>query len=170
MSRTGGNPIIRIGGTSGDYAKFVSSQAEPALPVAQQNTGLAIGNTTIGPSFWSLCRNIPGARYIVQVPMATTNVSETIEWVSSAVDGIGIDSIQSIEIGNEPNFYGTNPNVPSNLGPPDYQGVMTGKQYVSNFTKYTSAITNKIVLPQEIFQAFDTGSLPGVQDGAVYNV
>lgn len=35
MSRTGGKPIVRLGGTSADYGRFIPSQQEPALPPAE---------------------------------------------------------------------------------------------------------------------------------------
>ena len=37
VSRTGGTPIIRLGGTSADFAKYIPTQKEPALPWAEKN-------------------------------------------------------------------------------------------------------------------------------------
>ena len=37
MSRTGGKPIVRLGGTSADYATYVPDQKEPALPLAEKD-------------------------------------------------------------------------------------------------------------------------------------
>lgn len=35
VSRTGGRPIVRLGGTSADFARYVPTQSETALPVAE---------------------------------------------------------------------------------------------------------------------------------------
>lgn len=126
LSKTGGRPIIRIGGTSAyvmrhfltlapsapnlpcrDHAKFIPSQAEPALPVADANHAASFGNGSIGPSFWQTVKNFTAlnATFIVQVPLATTNVTESVSWAKAAVDGLGMQNIDAIEIGNEPDLY-----------------------------------------------------------------
>lgn len=93
-----------------------------------------MGNTTIGPSFWQLTSLWPDAEFMIQVPLATTDVNETILWVQTAVDNIASDQIHSIEIGNEPDWYssnyqGTDDNI---LGPPEWQSTFTNETYVGN--------------------------------------
>lgn len=161
-SRTGGKPLIRLGGTSADYGRYLPGQEEAALPVAEQSNYQNIGGTTIGPSFWKLCDSFTDAEYIIQVPMATTNVSETIAWTQSAVDAIGWDRIQAIEIGNEPDLYSNSFTGASGmkLQPPDYLGTLTNETYVENFTKYAAAVAAAVTLPsdQTVWQAFDVGT------------
>ncbi|KAI1324800.1 glycoside hydrolase family 79 protein [Xylariaceae sp. FL0255] len=164
-SRTGGKPIIRLGGTSSDYGKYLPGQAEAALPIAEQNNYQNIGDTTIGPSYWQLAQNFPNALYMVQVPLATTNISETIAWAQAAVKAIGLDQIFSIQPGNEADLYsntftGAN-GIP--LHPPEYQGTLSNETYVGNWTKYVTAIQKAIPsLPAErFFTAFDTSAFFG---------
>ncbi|KAJ8107790.1 hypothetical protein ONZ43_g6626 [Nemania bipapillata] len=137
-SRTGGKPNIRLGGTSPDYGKYLPGQTEPALPVAEQNNYQDIGHTTIGSTYWNLTKNFPDAVYIIQVPLATTNISEPIAWAQSAVDVIGIDKIFSLQPGNEADLY-TNTFTGASgipLHPPQYQGNLNNETYVGNWTKY----------------------------------
>ncbi|KAH9996188.1 glycoside hydrolase family 79 protein [Xylariaceae sp. FL0662B] len=158
-SRTGAAPIMRLGGTSTDYAKYLPGQKEPALPVDEQNKYQNIGFEKIGPSYWDLGHNFPNAKYIVQVPLATTNVSETVAWAQSAVKGIGLDNIHTIQLGNEPDLYADHftGKDGAKLQPPDYQGTLTAKTYVGNYTKYVNAILDKVKpLPSgRFFSAFD---------------
>lgn len=64
-----------------------------------------VGGTTIGPSFFSLFKNLPGAKYIFQVPLATNNLTGTVDWTKAGLNGIGVENIQAIQIGNEPDLY-----------------------------------------------------------------
>lgn len=73
--------------------------------------------------------------YMVQVPLATTDVNETILWAQTALDIIGSDQIHSIEVGNEPDWYSsTYVGTDSILGPPDWQSTFTNETYVGNCT------------------------------------
>lgn len=176
--------IIRLGGTSADYAKYVANQTAPALPLATDGINYDVGNTTIGPSFWALTSRFSDAEYMVQVPLATTDVNETILWVQTAVDNINSDQIHSIEVGNEPDWYSSNYQGTDDdtLGPPQWQGTFTNETYVGNCelhlspalhiyeslhmltsksvdTKYVKAIVANVDLPStQIFQAFDTAA------------
>ncbi|CAN8105796.1 unnamed protein product [Discula destructiva] len=151
--RTGGKPLIRLGGTSADYAYYVENQTEPALPRAEVYNYQDVGGTTVGPSYWDLCKNFPGAKYIIQTPMAITDVDETILWAQTVVDAIGLDAIYAFEPGNEPDLYPA-----TNLGPPTYQAAQTNESYVGNFTKYAAAIAGVVNVTQPFFQAFDTSA------------
>ncbi|KAI0105891.1 glycoside hydrolase family 79 protein [Daldinia grandis] len=163
-SRTGGTPIIRLGGTSPDYARYLPGQKEPALPVAEQDNYQNVGFTTIGPSYWDLTHNFPGAKYMVQVPLATTNVSETVAWAQSAVKGIGLENIHSIQPGNEADLYADNYRGEGGveLNPPEYQGTLSNETYVGNWTKYVDAILAAVKLPEDrLFTAFDVAAHVG---------
>jgi hypothetical protein len=161
ISRTSGKPLIRLGGTSADYGRYEPGQSTPALPKAEQNNYQDIGGTTIGPSYWKLATSFTNAQYIIQVPLATTNVSETVAWVQSAVATIGWDKIQAIEIGNEPDLYSNTFTGADGvaLQPPDYQGTLNNETYVGNYTKFAAAIADAVTLPDgPILQAFDVGT------------
>lgn len=158
--RTGGKPIIRLGGTSPDYGLYLPGQEEPALPVAEQDNYQDIGGTTIGPSYWPIAKVFPDAKYMIQVPLATTNVSEAVAWAVAAVEGIGLDQIHSIQVGNEPDLYADSFTGEGGkfLGPPDYQGDLNNETYVGNYTKYAAAIREAIDLPDHFFTAFDVAA------------
>ena len=153
MSRTGGHPIIRLGGTSADYAHYIPSQQAPALPVAQQCNYQDIGGTTIGPNYWKLLQNVPDATYVIELPLAETNISETVLWAKTAVEIAGLDRIEAFEPGNEADLYPV-----AGLGPPEYQGALTNQTYVGNFTKYVDAVKAAVNPPEPFFQAFDTAA------------
>ncbi|KAI8962585.1 glycoside hydrolase family 79 protein [Daldinia sp. FL1419] len=175
-SRTGGTPIIRLGGTSPDYGRYLPGQKEPALPVAEQDNYQNIGFTTIGPSYWDLTHNFPGAKYMVQVPLATTNVSETVVWAQSAVKGIGLKNIHSIQPGNEADLYADDFRGEGGveLNPPEYQGKLNNETYVGNWTKYADAILAAVKLPKgRFFTAFDVATHIGDyvhEDAYVFDV
>lgn len=161
-SRTGGKPNIRLGGTSPDYGRYFPGQAEPAVPVAEQDNYQDIGHTFIGPSYWELTKNFPDAMYIIQVPLATTNISEPVAWAQSAVDSIGVDKIFSLQPGNEADLYSDTftgaGGIP--LNPPQYQGKLNNETYVGNWTKYVAAIKECVPKVPEgrYFTAFDTAA------------
>ncbi|KAL6854730.1 hypothetical protein ACO1O0_005855 [Amphichorda felina] len=159
-SRTGGKPIIRLGGTSPDYGRYLPGQKEPALPVAEQDNYQNIGGTTIGPDYWPITKHFPEAKFMIQVPLATTNVSEAVAWAKAAVEGIGLEQIHSIQPGNEPDLYRDDFKGEGGryLGPPDYQGTLTNETYVGNYTKYAAAIRDAIDLPDHFFTAFDVAA------------
>ncbi|KAL7620534.1 hypothetical protein AAE478_009529 [Parahypoxylon ruwenzoriense] len=175
-SRTGGKPIIRLGGTSPDYGRYLPGQQEPALPVAEQDNYQNIGFTTIGPSYWDLSHNFPEAKYMVQVPLATTNVSETIAWAQSAVERIGLENIHSIQPGNEADLYADNFRGEGGLelNPPEYQGKLSNETYVGNWTKYVNAILSAVDTPEgRFFTAFDVAAHVGDyihEDAYVFDV
>ncbi|KAI1079018.1 glycoside hydrolase family 79 protein [Whalleya microplaca] len=169
VSRTKGFPIIRLGGTSTDYAKYQPGQKKPALPVDEQDKYQNIGFETIGPSYWELAHNFPDAKYMVQVPLATTNVSETIAWTESAVKGIGLANIYTIQPGNEPDLYANNFKGKDGvkLQPPEYQGTLNAETYAGNYSKYVEKILDK--LPNlgkgRKFSAFDVSTHFGKAEG-----
>lgn len=167
--RTGGKPLIRLGGTSADFAHYLPDQKEAALPRAEVNNFQDVGNTTIGPSYWPLTKNIPNAKYIVQLPLAIVDVDQAATWARTSAAGIGMDRIHSFEVGNEPDLY-PDPKLP----PPTYQGHLDNKTYVENFTKHVAAVAKAVKLPAgPFFQAFDTSSHFGAdkyKDATALNV
>ncbi|PNY26843.1 glycoside hydrolase family 79 protein [Tolypocladium capitatum] len=152
FNRTGGTPLIRLGGTSADYGHYLPDQTTPALPRAEADNYQDIGNTTIGPAYWELTKSFPNAKFIIQLPMAISNVSEAVAWAKSAAEIIGMDRIQAFEPGNEVDMY-----PDPQLMPPIYQGRLNNETYVGNFTKYAAGVADAVQLPDgPFFQAFDT--------------
>lgn len=150
---------------SADYAYYLENQTEPALPRAEVYNYQDLGGTTIGPSYWELCKNFPNAQYIIQTPLAILDISETTLWARTVVDAIGIDAIHSFEPGNEADLYPV-----AALGPPTYQAAQTNESYVGNFTAYASAISLAVSVPQPFFQAFDTSSHFDSSDAWIFDV
>lgn len=150
---------------SADYAYYIENQTEPALPRAEVYNYQDIGGTTIGPSYWELCKNFPDALYIIQTPMAIADVSEGVLWAQTVVESIGIDKIHSFEPGNEADLYPA-----TNLGPPTYQAAQTNESYVGNFTEYAAAIADAVGVSEPFFQAFDTSSHFDSSDAYILDV
>lgn len=70
QSKLGMNMIIRVGGTSGDFETFKSSQTDDAAlsPNPPDPRG-AVSNWTFGPSFYEGFANFPGANFTWQDPV-----------------------------------------------------------------------------------------------------
>lgn len=156
FARTGGKPLIRLGGTSGDYAKYVANQTAAALPRAEVDNFQNVGGTTIGPAYWDIAaKAFPNAQYIVQIPMATPDMEEAVRWATAATDRLGADRIHSYEPGNEPDLYPA-----KGLEPPNWQGKQNNGTYVNNFLNYCGRVRNVLGFPRGTrrFQALDTAS------------
>lgn len=158
--------VVDPGVYSADYAYYLENQTTPAEPRAEVYNYQDVGGTTIGPSYWDLCLNFPDALYIIQTPLAITDIDETVLWATSVVEHIGIDLIHSFEPGNEPDLYPA-----GNLGPPTYQGKQDNASYVGNFTTYAAAIIDAVDIPSEpFFQAFDVSAHFFFEDAYVLDV
>jgi hypothetical protein len=90
-----------------DYALYVSDQVEPVFPEPNLLFDSNVTGTTFGPSFWPLTKNFASlqATWVPQISFAVNNQTQLVESAQAAVDGIGLENIESIELGNEPNFY-----------------------------------------------------------------
>ena len=98
-------------------------------------------DSTVGPSFFQSFNNFPGAQYILQVPVATGNLSNAVAYAQSAWQEVA-DSIRAIELGNEPDLY---------ANPPSPQA------YVAQQLQFENAIMGNIsdFPTRPIFQASD---------------
>ena len=76
------------------------------VPKGQQGSGIP-QNVLYGPKYFSSFKNFPNARYIVDVPFAYNNLSNSLGFVGAAVEAIGKENIFALEIGNEVNLYGS---------------------------------------------------------------
>lgn len=74
----------------------------PSATVGQNNT-----NTTIGPGFWPVTRNFASlnAEWIPQLSLATNDFDQLGQQARAVVVGIGLENIESLEVGNEPDLF-----------------------------------------------------------------
>ncbi|KAI1093000.1 hypothetical protein F5B19DRAFT_451637 [Rostrohypoxylon terebratum] len=105
FSRTGGTPILRVGGTSGDHGRYNPCQKSPTNFPATKFGPQMDGGVTVGPSFFKAFDNWPGAKFIFMVPFLNTTHSNTLAWAKAGMKHIGNENLYALEIGNEPNFY-----------------------------------------------------------------
>lgn len=118
--------------------------------------GSGIGQKFVfGPSFYEGFHNFAGTRWVYDIPFAKKNHTLSIDEAQAAIDHIGYDLLEGLEIGNEVDIYVGQGVRPSGWGPPDY---------ASEFLKYAKFLTNTLSLPKgPIFEALtlaaDTGAL-----------
>ena len=145
FKRTGGTPILRVGGTSGDFGSYKESQDYPVnRPATKDGPAFKPPFLTVGPSFFKAFKNFPAAKYVLMVPLVHRNLDNTVEWTRLSLDAIG-DRLQALEIGNEPDLYG-------------WFGVSA---YVKAFLSFEKALTAKFPKAlggKPIYQALDTAS------------
>ncbi|KAI1176574.1 hypothetical protein F4777DRAFT_545938 [Nemania sp. FL0916] len=147
LSRTGGTPLLRVGGTSGDHGRYDASQNNatnyPATEYKPQ-TNISGNRLVLGPSFFKAFKNWPGAKFELMVPFYNTTFSHSLEWAQVGIDQIGIENLYALELGNEPTFYPW----------------FSIKEYVTRYrslqTRLVAAIPS--LAGKRIFQAFDTAS------------
>ncbi|RDW57804.1 hypothetical protein BP5796_12605 [Coleophoma crateriformis] len=101
---TNTKPMIRVGGTSLDHASYHPDQKEPFIIPGDQKGGIP-DNMMIGPSFFDSFANFPSAQYIVDIPFAKENLSNSLLFTKQAYASIGPANIFAFEIGNEVNNY-----------------------------------------------------------------
>ncbi|KAI0485535.1 hypothetical protein F4859DRAFT_511735 [Xylaria cf. heliscus] len=162
LSRTGGTPLLRVGGTSGDHGRYDASQNNatnyPATEYGPQ-TKISGNRLVIGPSFFKAFKNWPGAKFELMVPFYNTTFSRSVEWARVGVGQIGINNLYALELGNEPTFYPW----------------FSIEEYVKRYRSLQARLIANIpsLADKRIFQAFDTASYaagdlttkPAFQDG-----
>lgn len=146
LDRTGGTPLLRVGGTSGDHAQYNADQKEPVScratacgPFIPQDKTLKIG-----PSYFEAFKNFPGAKYEFMVPFDRKDLDNTLAWTAAGLKVIDKEALYAIEIGNEPNFYSW----------------WSPKAYLDKFMEFATAITEKhpSLAGKRIFQSLDVAS------------
>ncbi|KJR84169.1 uncharacterized protein SPSK_09101 [Sporothrix schenckii 1099-18] len=145
--RTGGRPIVRVGGITGDRVKWNSSQTVPVVPAPSTTQ---TGDLTIGPSFWALTQLLAPAkvRWMPSISYTEHDYTQANEAAKSILSGIGADNLAAIEIGNEPNFY-------SGGDPP----AATAQEFADRFQAIAANITKAAGLPPSVgFAGPDVGS------------
>ncbi|OAQ85232.1 glycoside hydrolase family 79 protein [Purpureocillium lilacinum] len=116
--RTGGPLVVRVGGTNTDYSNFNPDQALPVTPPQQ---GAGIGQKFVfGPVFYEGFRNWPGTRWVYDVPFAKSNKTNSQYEARAAVDNIGLENLEALEIGNEVDLYVKQGSRPGGYGPAEF--------------------------------------------------
>lgn len=151
LSRTGGTPLIRVGGTSGDYGSYDPSQKDATNFPATDYGPRFDGDLVIGPSYFGAFKNwgSTGAKFEFMVPFNGTGSSHSVEWAQAGMDAIGIDNLYTLEIGNEPNFYGWFKRAGNHAA-----------EYAKRYGNLMSRLEEKIpaLTGKRIYQALDTAT------------
>ena len=156
LDRTGGTPLIRVGGTSGDRAHFNSSQ-DTAInyPATEYGVHFHAPYLCVGSKYFDAFKNFPGAQYEFQVPWNQwedgPHQPNSLEWSEAGLDAIGIERLYSLELGNEPDYYSRFSHK---------HGAMKRSKYVDYYQYFRNALKRKFESLQDkrIFQALDIAS------------
>ncbi|KAJ5083921.1 hypothetical protein NUU61_008500 [Penicillium alfredii] len=151
VDKTKTAPVVRVGGTSLDQSTYDPNLKEPVY-LPNPNQGIP-RNMKIGPSFFESFRNIPDAKYVVDIPWAKENLSNSLSFAQTAWKSVGSSNIYALEIGNEPDNY---------PGPDRPKG-WTQKQFGEQWGKWSRAIADKLKIPVDggMFQAVALASQTG---------
>lgn len=161
VTKTGKSVIMRVGGTSGDSFIYNAGQTQ-AIVNADPNNHNLTANRSVGPAWLEGFTRTTNVSYVLQVPLARKNLSNTIAFTKAAVQAIGKSNLEAIEIGNEPDLY-VSPSQKKRVPPPPYNI----SSWTQEFLQYANAISQNVDLPAEpIFQA---GSFAWHQNGHSWN-
>ncbi|KAI5455612.1 hypothetical protein BGZ63DRAFT_429703 [Mariannaea sp. PMI_226] len=152
QDRTGGPLVVRVGGTNTDYSKFNPDQIEPITPPQQ---GAGIGQKFVfGPSFYEGIPNWKGTRWIYDVPFALQNHTDSYGEAKAAIDSIGLENLEALELGNEPDLYIKQGSRSPGWGP---------QEYVANFNDYSTWLSSALDLPD--WPIYEALTLSAAHDG-----
>ncbi|THV03197.1 glycoside hydrolase family 79 protein [Dendrothele bispora CBS 962.96] len=104
-NRTGVPAEVRIGGITADSTYWDASLDTPLFNFIDDQG--ALQNTTIGPQFWDVVREIlpEGTKITVNLDLQDLNFTGALEVATSAVEGLAPGQLVAFEIGNEPDHY-----------------------------------------------------------------
>lgn len=123
FNKSGGRPVLRVGGTTGQvdvirtetpvllstcYSDGYTYDCTLTQPIYPAPASTQTGSPRIGPNFWKLTQLLSDADplWLPQLSYTNTNGTQTVEAAQSMVSAIGKDNIIAMEISNEPNEYG----------------------------------------------------------------
>ena len=142
--KTGTPVIIRVGGTSGDQFVYNASQTQTFLRDDPNDHSL-LANITVGPTWMEGFTHIKNVSYVLEVPLARNQLNKTIAFTKAAVQSIGKNNLEAVEIGNEPDLY---------VGQGKRLKGYNLSAWVQEFLRYTDAISQNVDLPTgPIYQA-----------------
>jgi hypothetical protein len=106
--------IIRIGGTSGDLVQVNLTQGEPARCASGPDCPYSSEDTfVLGRSYFDTFKRFQSAVMTIQAPMIPVKpdskdedwIPNSMEFVEQAVNALGIERVNAIALGNEPDYY-----------------------------------------------------------------
>ncbi|KAF5367463.1 hypothetical protein D9758_003789 [Tetrapyrgos nigripes] len=143
-NRTGVPAEIRIGGITADSTYWDASLDTPIFNFID-DTG-ALQNTTIGPQFWDVVRELlpEGTKITVNLNLQDLNFTGALEVARSAVEGLPAGQLVALEIGNEPDHY-------LSFTPQNYTGI---------WRPWSVNVSDALNLPKPFFQLGATAEDP----------
>ncbi|GJN72545.1 hypothetical protein PLICBS_006618 [Purpureocillium lilacinum] len=104
-ARMSAPPVMRIGGTSGDYFLFDAHQKEDKV-CFKGKCDSHDASYLLGPSFFDGYKRFKDAKFIVQAPLGNPiNVTNTLAFVTRAWENLDAGKrVQAIALGNEVEF------------------------------------------------------------------
>ena len=154
--------VIRVGGTSGDQAAYDPNQQQAnCWPYDKPTDGLLVP-IVLGRDWLAGFKNVPGARYILELPLANSSVEQTVQFAKDVLKGIDSQSLEAVEVGNEPNLYPTQEYRGKTKRPSTY----APKDYVSEFLRYSQAVASNVTLPSAAI--YHIGSLADGSQWSAY--
>ncbi|KAF7192181.1 Beta-glucuronidase [Pseudocercospora fuligena] len=106
FSRTGGPPILRVGGTSGDHGRYNASlKTAVSHPATEGGPRFKKPYLQVGPSYFKAYDSFPNAKFVFMVPLEHSNIENSLAWAEKGLAVIG-SRLDALESGNEPDFYG----------------------------------------------------------------
>jgi len=149
----GQHPVLRIGGDSADWSWW------PVAGIARP-PGVTYSLTADWLQVTAALARALGARLIVGVNLEADNTTLASAEASALIDGIGPGAVTALELGNEPELYGTF----AWYRTADGRGV-TGRPRSYDFTAFTHDFTQFAgVLPNVAIVAPSTGGLGWVRN------
>ncbi|KKY20831.1 putative glycoside hydrolase family 79 protein [Phaeomoniella chlamydospora] len=104
---------------------------------------------TFGSKWTEGFKQWPNVKWTLQIPFARKNATNGMIFAKGCVNAMDINTLQAIEIGNEPNFYAG----------PDRRRPYGPRQYAEEWKQYAGWVAGNITLPEgPMFQSMDIAS------------
>lgn len=104
--RTGIQPTIRIGGTSGDYFQFDQNQQKDKVCISKDCPTGSDAKFILGPSYFDGFEFFKNFYMTFQAPLSSAlNMSNTLIYSTRAYEKIPKGCLAGIAVGNEPDRY-----------------------------------------------------------------
>ncbi|KAH8881953.1 hypothetical protein GQ53DRAFT_772850 [Thozetella sp. PMI_491] len=101
-------PVIRIGGTEGDYLDIDLRSDAPIMRCEGKCPG-NLGHWIFGTKFFESFGWFPAAKMTIQAPMGPKiNMTRTVDFVRLAWESAGANRVDAIALGNEVSVYDNN--------------------------------------------------------------
>lgn len=151
VSRTGATVVICVGGISGDQTTYNASQPQGTVwPYENFKDDGLLAAVIHGKPFADALSNVPNVRYIIEVPLPNSTISNTVSFVNAMTQHAGVEKLEAVEVGNEPNLY-TGQYFRGHPRREDY----SPQQHVEELKNYMNAIIS---------------SMPGLPTGNILHV